>query len=60
VSDRSEFFRNVLETFFARCKRAKECGGIPLTDVFNGRPVPDGWVLDIETQYYLPGNLVLL
>ena len=51
---------DVLASFFRRCEAAKSAGGIAHRDFVDGTDVPDGWVLDFETYYWLPPNVHLL
>lgn len=49
--------REILESLFDRCARARAMGGIALQDAENGMTVPDGWKLDWQTDYYVPRPL---
>lgn len=46
---------------FRRCEAARAAGGIALIDVIDKQTaIPADWVLDIQTQYYLPPNVELM
>lgn len=49
-----------IASLFRKCEAARTVGGISARDALEGKPVPDGWRLDYQTQYYLPPNVVLL
>lgn len=47
--------RSILDSMFERCRKAREMGGIAAIDVLRGtHSVPDGWELDLYTEYYVP------
>lgn len=55
-----EFFQETINGFFRMSEAARNAGGIPLVAVVDGRQdVPEGWVLEPRTLYYLPPNVVL-
>lgn len=56
----AEHIEMALAAYFRRCQHAQDIGGISLRDAVQGTDVPEGWVLDQETYYYLPPNVVLL
>ena len=52
--------RNIIASHQRRAAAIVAAGGIPLYEVVdNIKTVPDGWVLDSETQFYIPPNLDL-
>jgi hypothetical protein len=56
-----ELCEATVKALWRRCEAAKAAGGIPVMDVIGRRvTVPDGWVLDMWTDYYLPQNVHLL
>lgn len=54
-----EHIRQVLTYFFRRCELVKAAGGIALVDIVNGAEIPEGWIYDTETDYYLPPNAII-
>jgi hypothetical protein len=47
-----------LTDFFDRCRQVREMGGIPFWAVFDRVAiVPEGWVFDDITQFYIPRPL---
>ena len=56
-----DYVRGVLQEFSVRCEAVRDVGGVALKDVTDKTAVvPDGWVLDYETYYYIPQNLMRL
>lgn len=51
--------RQVLTYFFRRCELVKAAGGLALKDVLDGAEIPEGWIYDTETDYYLPPNAII-
>lgn len=51
--DTLKVYESMLGDFFSRCAQAKAIG-IPVSDVYAGRDVPDGWSLDEAVGYFLP------
>jgi hypothetical protein len=51
-----ELIEHILEEFFARSKVCQKYG-IALRDVYNGTPVPPGWVFDEVMLYWMPPTL---
>lgn len=50
-----DFIRECLAEFYRRVEAIKLVGGIAVFDVIDkGAKVPDGWVLDHSTEYYVP------
>ena len=50
---------DTLKKFFDRCETVKLAGGLSMLEVVEGKPVPPGWYLDWQTDYYLPPNVIL-
>lgn len=47
----------ILRDFEHRCAAAKLVGGISAEDALNGKAtVPDGWVLDMATDFFVPAD----
>lgn len=44
------------DAIMRRCEAARMVGGIPYRDILEGRAVPDGWVYDFITEYFVPPN----
>ena len=56
----AEMVEDVLTAYFRRCALIRLAGGIALQDVVNRTAVvPPGWVLDAQTDYYLPPGFEL-
>ena len=49
-----------LSVFSRKCTEARAAGGIHVIRICDTVPIPEGWVLDPFTQYYLPPNVILL
>jgi hypothetical protein len=50
--------RDTWNAFIERVDRIKAMGGISLWEVENRlKPKPEGWVLDTQTDYYVPRPL---
>lgn len=55
----AEFVQQILASFLRRSEMIRLAGGVALKDVVDGTAiVPDGWVIDYETQFYIPPGLV--
>lgn len=60
VSYTEQDVKDFLDVLFRRCEAARNAGGVALQDVVEGtQRRPEGWVLDIQTCYYLPPNVRL-
>jgi hypothetical protein len=55
----ARFVQNEVSSFFRRCEAAKLMGGIPLTDIVEGKTPPEGWIHDSLTDYYVPSIAAL-
>jgi hypothetical protein len=53
------YFAGVLRGISARCHAAHMSGGIAARHVLEGATVPDGWVHDVLSQYWVPSLDVL-
>ena len=55
-----EFVESAIKWFGRRCEAARHAGGISAEAVCNGDVLlPERWVLDEMTDYYLPPDVVL-
>lgn len=55
-----DYIATVTDDFFAKCRIHARIG-VPMKDVVDGvRQVPDGYVLDPSTYYYIPDNVIVL
>lgn len=52
-----DFVIDAVISMSERCRRAREMGGIAAMDAFDGTKVPDGWVFDPATAYWVPRPL---
>ena len=53
------FIESTIVSFLKRSEAIQMAGGIPVSAVVDGTPIPDGWILDIATDFYIPANLHL-
>ena len=55
-----EEIRHLLKSFYERCSFIRAAGGVSLESVVDHKAtVPDGWIFDPDTNYYIPPNLLL-
>lgn len=52
-----KFISAALRAATERCRRAREMGGISSMDAFSGVRVPDGWIFDPVTDFWVPRPL---
>lgn len=52
----SKWIDKAISDFFRSCDAARAVGGIPMSAVIDGCPVPTGWIFDVAIQYYVPPN----
>lgn len=51
---------NIWKLFFQRCRSAERVGGIIANDISKRKKgIPDSWVLDKFTGYYIPAGVDL-
>lgn len=55
----AEEIEGVWAAFIHRVVAIRMAGGISSKSVLEGESIPDGWVLDMATEYYIPPNLLL-
>jgi hypothetical protein len=50
---------SVISEFLLRAEFIRAAGGISMKDAIEGTKIPDGFVLDHATDYFVPPNLFL-
>ena len=55
----TEMIADIWGELLHRVSSIRAAGGVSVRDVVDGTPIPDGFVLDVATEYYIPANLHL-
>ncbi len=55
----TEMIQSVWGEMLRRIETIKAAGGVAMWEVAEGKPIPDGYVLDRYTEYFVPPNLFL-
>lgn len=50
----AKFIREVLARHFQRVELIRLAGGISAKAACEGALIPQGWVMDVETDFYIP------
>lgn len=49
-----DVIRAILSAFLRRSEAIKAAGGISLQEHLEGKPIPDGWVMDSQCSFFVP------